>query len=511
MSPAPPRHRRAGTQAPRRSLGLALALSLGLLALRLDLARTLGFGDAEALYVAYSLHPQPAYLDHPGLVGWIAGLWGGAGPPSPRRVHVLTAVLATLFPWLGVLTARILGVPWSASLRVYFALALAPQLAIGLFALTPDLPLAYAWLITLSLAGFAFERSEPDLRRLLAYVATGFSAALACLAKASGALLSLGVLIAALGKQQRGRFRTLGPWAALLLFAIVSEPFLRWEVAQGFPLLEHRLSGAAGEVGFSLRNLGRLLGGQLLYVTPPFLIGAFVVARDLFRRERRSALDRLLQASVATSFFPLLLLCWYSAASEPHWLMPAYLGLALHLARVERVGRWLALSACGLGLAVIVAGYVWVRTDAPIRIGDAFGGYEPTLDPSNDLLAWQTGAPLLREAVEDSRRRTGRVPVVVGPHWVVCAQAEVLLGGRVPVGCASPLETDYDRWLPRSSWRSAPTVLFVTDSRFGSELPPALAEREVLDEREAEVRRAGRLVRKISVIELGRSAQARAR
>src|SRR5690606_32410012 len=133
----------------------------------------------------------PAYLDHPGLVGWIAGLWGGAGPPSPRRVHVLTAVLATLFPWLGVLTARILGVPWSASLRVYFALALAPQLAIGLFALTPDLPLAYAWLITLSLAGFAFERSEPDLRRLLAYVATGFSAALACLAKASGALLSL--------------------------------------------------------------------------------------------------------------------------------------------------------------------------------------------------------------------------------------------------------------------------------------------------------------------------------
>src|SRR5690606_2329076 len=124
--------------------------------------------------------------------------------------------------------------------------------------------------ITLSLAGFAFERSEPDLRRLLAYVATGFSAALACLAKASGALLSLGVLIAALGKQQRGRFRTLGPWAALLLFAIVSEPFLRWEVAQGFPLLEHRLSGAAGEVGFSLRNLGRLLGGQLLYVTPPF-------------------------------------------------------------------------------------------------------------------------------------------------------------------------------------------------------------------------------------------------
>src|SRR5690606_12974829 len=111
VSPAPPRHRRAGTQAPRRSLGLALALSLGLLALRLDLARTLGFGDAEALYVAYSLHPQPAYLDHPGLVGWIAGLWGGAGPPSPRRVHVLTAVLATLFPWLGVLTARILGAP----------------------------------------------------------------------------------------------------------------------------------------------------------------------------------------------------------------------------------------------------------------------------------------------------------------------------------------------------------------------------------------------------------------
>ena len=31
----------------------------------------IGFGDSEALYACYAMHPQPAYLDHPGLIGVI--------------------------------------------------------------------------------------------------------------------------------------------------------------------------------------------------------------------------------------------------------------------------------------------------------------------------------------------------------------------------------------------------------------------------------------------------------
>lgn len=505
-----------GAPRPRAQRGLALAAAvlttLVLLALRLDLARVTGFGDAEALYVAYSLHPQPGYLDHPGLVGWLAGLLGSAkGPPSPLRVHVFTALLATLLPWLGVLTARRLGAERGRALHVYFALALLPELAIGLFALTPDVPLIFVWLGTLAAAAIALTGPAGSLATLLAYLATGAGAALACLSKASGALLALGILACALAPRGWSRWRTLGPWAALLVFGLVAEPLVRWEVEQGFPMLSHRLVKLPGETGPSLVTTGRLLTGQLLYVTPPFLVAAVLLARDLYRRRRQSPRERLLQLTTACAFFPLLLLCLYSPVAEPHWLGPAYLGLCLFAGQSDAVRRWLGLCCAGFGLAMVVLGWAWVRTDLPIKVGDLLGGYEPRYDPSNDLYAWNTGGPMLAEAVEQAQKRTGRLPTVVGPHWVVCAQAEVLLGGKVPVGCDSPVLDDYDRWLPRVRWREAPTILFVSDSRFELEPPYSLGEHELVSRRDVEVRRGGRLVRTISVLELDRGSANAAR
>jgi dolichyl-phosphate-mannose-protein mannosyltransferase len=496
----------AGARAPRDwRLATALLTSLLLLGLRLDLARVVGFGDAEALYVAYSLHPQPAYLDHPGLVGWLAGLLGSRRPPSPFVVHVFTAILATLVPWLGVLTARVLGAERGRALSAYFALALLPELAIGSFALTPDLPLAVAWLGTLAAAGYALTRPANELRTLLAYVAAGFGAAVACLSKASGALLALGVVACALTPSTLRRWRTLGPWAALLVFSIVGEPLLSWEIEQGFPMLRHRLITTPGEAGPSLLTLARLFTGQLLYVTPPFLVGAYLLARELYRKGRSRPSERLLQLTVAFAFVPLLLLCLYSPVAEPHWLGPAYLGLALYLGQSAAVRRWLALCSCIVGFAMVLLGWLWVRTDLPIRVGDLLGGYEPRYDPSNDLYAWQSGGPLLRDAVEQAQKRTGRTPIVVGPHWVVCAQAEVALAGAVPVGCDTPIDDDYDGWLPRPRWNDAPTVVFVSDSRFDEGTPIALAEHELITRHEVEVRRGERLVRTISVLELDRS------
>jgi dolichyl-phosphate-mannose-protein mannosyltransferase len=407
-----------------------------------------------------------------------------------------------------VLTARALGADRQRALGVYFALALLPELAIGLFALTPDLPLAFLWLGTLAAAASAFKGPAGSLGTLLAYLATGAGAAIACLSKASGALLALGVLACALAPRSWSRWRTLGPWAALLVFGLVAEPIVRWEIEQDFPMLRHRLVSLPGQTGPSLVTSARLLSGQLLYVTPPFLVAAVLLARDLYRRRPRSTSERLIQLTVACAFFPLLLLCLYSPVAEPHWLAPAYLGLALFAGQSDAVHRWLGLCSAVVGLVMVVLGWAWVRTDLPIRVGDAFGGYEPRYDPSNDLYAWNTGAPALREAVEQAQKRTGRSPTVVGPHWVVCAQAEVALGGKIAVGCDTPVEDDYDRWLPRVRWREAATVLFVSDSRFETDPPYSLGEHELISRREVEVRRGGRLVRTISVLELDRAQNA---
>jgi len=63
----------------------AVVTSVVLFGLRLDLSRLLGLGDGEALFFAYGLHPQPVYLNHPGLIGWLARCFGGAGRARWRR------------------------------------------------------------------------------------------------------------------------------------------------------------------------------------------------------------------------------------------------------------------------------------------------------------------------------------------------------------------------------------------------------------------------------------------
>src|SRR5271169_5878751 len=97
-------------RSPSRTALVTLGLlSCVLLGARLYAASQLGFGDSEALYASYALHPQPAYLDHPGLIGAFARLIGGGTAPSPLQAHVVTALLATAFPWGVALACRACG------------------------------------------------------------------------------------------------------------------------------------------------------------------------------------------------------------------------------------------------------------------------------------------------------------------------------------------------------------------------------------------------------------------
>ena len=87
----------------RRMTGLLAAVSLVLFAVRIFAATRVGFGDSEALYACYALSPQPAYLDHPGLVGLFARAIGHGTAPSPldgSAGQLTSAVRVTACPTL---------------------------------------------------------------------------------------------------------------------------------------------------------------------------------------------------------------------------------------------------------------------------------------------------------------------------------------------------------------------------------------------------------------------------
>jgi hypothetical protein len=491
----------------RKLLWLALGLSSALLIVRWFAAQQLGFGDAEALYAAYARHPQPVFRDHPGLIGVLARAIGGGDAPRPTAAHAVTAWLSTLAPWFAALAARAAGASWRGAAAATVALLIVPELTIGLFGLTPDLPLMLLWYVAIGCAAAALRSSPGSLSALGLHLAAGAAAGMACNAKVSGLLLLAG-LVTTWATSPAHR-RTLAPWAGLLIASVLISPVLMDEVHRGYPMLRHRLIDTQQGAGLSLRNLGALLGGQLLYLTPPVAIAAAILARDLFKRRAESPIDQLLWWTTLACT-PLVLLACVSRVAEPHWIAPLYLALPLHLARrIDQkpaiLGPRLTYWSVAAGAGVCALAHAWVLSSiAPRWLGSA---YEPRYDLANDLIAWRDGLPAVREALSLSVTPGAPPVVVVGPHWIVCAQLHAGLPGTVLVGCEAEVPDDFADWLPASTWERAPVLLYVSDDRFptaASHMPSRRADAEW----HVDVERGGRVVRRITITRLVGTAHA---
>ncbi|MGO9839318.1 MAG: ArnT family glycosyltransferase [Polyangiaceae bacterium] len=486
---------------------LALAtVSVALLALRLAASGRVGFGDSEALYASYALHPQPGYLDHPGLIGGIARAIGAGTAPTAERAHVVTSVAATLVPWAMVLACRACGAAVRRALVVGLVFGLVPEIAIGLFAMTPDLPLALSWLGTLTFAARALSAAPGSRTASVSFTAAGVLAGIAAASKVTGVLLFTALVAAYASRPARTHVRSAAPWAGLAAGAILFMPFVAFEAKGGWPMLAHRLVDTQHAAGFSLRNAGALVGGQLAYLSPLVLFLAILAAREAWRG-RHDAVGALLFAAFAVPLAVLLPLCLWSRSAEPHWLAPSLLALGPAAARAGAgAARRLIVASTLLSGAIVAAVHAWVLIPGAVRLAPAT--YDPRFDLANELYGWPTVVRAVRGEtlalrVAGSR---GRDTVVVGPHWVICAQLEAALRGEVPVGCDTPVPDDFDAWLPRNRWRNADSIVWVSDTRFGP--PPVLPTHSVVGTSHVHIRRGGTDVRLFTITVFERRVEA---
>lgn len=485
------------------------ALSLAFLVVRLIAAQRVGFGDSEALYACYALYPQPAYLDHPGLVGVLARAIGG-GAPTPLAAHVATSIAATLVPWLAFAAARSAGATKPAALGAGIAVAVVPEIAIGTFAMTPDLPLAIAWLAALAFACAGLGADAKSTRAAAALVGAGLAAGVACSAKASGVTLVAALVATYATKPARAHARTPWPWLGLVAGALVVAPIALFEARTGWPMLRHRLVDTQAGAGASLRNLGALVGGQLAYLSPLVAIAAVVVARDLLRARRSAdATGTLLVFAFVIPLSLLVPLCLWSRVAEPHWIAPALLALPIHFARragAPLFSRRFSVASVVTSLALVAIVHAWVLVPSLVRVMPA--SFDATRDITSELYGWPKAVAAVRRVALESRApgsERGDL-VVVGPHWVVCAQLAAALAhepSAPPIGCATPIRDDFDGWYPRATWQRAETIVFVTDGRFPFDA--ALFPKHVEARREqVTVLRGGRVARVFSIYVLER-------
>jgi hypothetical protein len=255
---------------------------------------------------------------------------------------------------------------------------------------------------------------------------------------------------------------------------------------------------------FSWLNAGALVAGQVAYLSPIVALLVVLAAREAWRG-RHDAVGSLLVVAFAVPLAALVPLCLWSRAAEPHWLAPSLLALGPAAARAQAVPpRRLLVASAALSGAVVAAVHAWVLIPAAMRLAPA--SYDARFDLANELYGWEPVVRAVRsEALPGPGPRTSSA-VVVGPHWVICAQLEAAMRGDVPVGCDTPIPDDFDAWLPRERWRTADSIVWVTDTRFGP--PPDLPTYGVVRTRHIHVRRGGREVRLFTITVLERRAEA---
>jgi len=502
-SPAPLPERAEGT----RAIALFAAVSAALLAVRIVAAWVVGFGDSEALYACYALHPAPAYLDHPGLVGVFARALGSGGAPSPFTAHVATAALATATPWLAAWAARACGATRGAAATAGLVIAVTPEIAIGLFAMTPDALLAPAWLAVIGAAATALAAPPSASRAAAGFVFAGLFAGVAAASKVTGLLLFPALALAYAAPPARRHARSIWPWAGLAAGALVVAPVALFEASHGWPMLAHRLVATQSGAGVSLRNAGALVGGQIAYLSPIVAFLAAAASLDLVRRRRDDAASHLLFAAFALPFAALAALSLWSRVAEPHWLAPALLAPAIHAARrasspgTRATPRLVAWGA-GVAVAIVAAVHAWVLVPPLARLAPKSS--DPRYDIANELFGWPAAIAQIRDTMRDE---SGDL-VIVGPHWVVCAQIHAALGPGARVGCATPIRDDFDDWEPRAGWERAEKILFVTDNRFDADPARLFPGRALARTARVDVLRGGRVARAFSISLWERAARA---
>ncbi|MCA9670904.1 MAG: glycosyltransferase family 39 protein [Myxococcales bacterium] len=482
--------------------------------LRLWAASRVGLGDVEAYYWTWSRELSAGYLDHGPLVAWLIKLGTtvlGDTAFAVRVPFVLVSAL-TLLALAGVAERAVADGPddathvrgdLRASLAAVAALMCMPMFIVAGGAANPDVPLALLEVLFIGALLNAARAADDRRDAWRPFAVAGLLAGLACLAKFFAVLLVIPLAATALA---RPRGRRLAPLlASLAAMAVAASPELYWNVQHDFASLRyHFIERHSSGFGPSLTNLGKLVGGQLLYASPGVLLlmgATFVWA---WRRRAQAPLltGPLLRVALPLGVAALLLIALMPGA-EPHWTVPAYLPLCVvagvALPRWWRLRRWRVVTALSVGFSLLVAAafHVHVLTDFGVRLMPE--SYVPRYDLSNELHGWRRIgrdlAPLVRTLRVSSKTR--RLVLVSGAHYTTCAQLSFAAQGRYRVACPSPRLDQFDmRDGGDGSALRGVDLVYVRDERFPWDAEQLYRCERTRDLRRVRIHRGGRLVRR---------------
>jgi hypothetical protein len=348
------------------------------------------------------------------------------------------------------------------------ALIVTPAFHIGGVAAAPDTLLAFFWALALYALWRAISRGAP--RWILIF---GAAVGIGFLAKYFSILILPGALVVLCRAEYRHWWRRRELWMAALLALLATAPVWYWNAQHDFASLRYHLAGRHGGAGFSWNNTGRLVFGQIGYISPILLAGYWWAMGIGFTRRRDPAWGFAVAMSIPTLLFFSLVTLWTPEA-EPHWPVLGYIPATLMFGRLidERLRAGAAVAArarrgfawaIGLPAALLLLLYVHLLTPAFVRVIPA-RWYDPKIDIANELHGWPEVGRALRAELDAMPPGT----IVVAYHYVMCAQAAFALGDATVVRCLNTRNDSLD-FLGLGDIGEHTEAVYLRDNRYSRE------------------------------------------
>ena len=474
----------------RAPASLALALTLGMMALRTFWGLQMGLGVDESYSVGVARDLAPSYFDHPPMHYWLAH----AVQPLVGTGRGERAPFILLFggsSWLMFLLGRRL---FGETAGLWSCLALNVS---GFFTVAgggwvlPDGPLIFFELAAaVVLAALLFAEEAAPQRRLALWLAAGVLIGLAGLSKYQAALFAagLGVFLVTTARGRR-ELASPGPYLAAGLALAVLSPVIAWNAAHHWASFAFQAGRGAPSQLHPLGPIVALAGqfGVLLpWVFVPTAAAVISAARAGPIAERRWLC--LMLGAPAVLIFTLAPVI--GAPTLPHWPMPGWLLLLPLLGERLAVSaetqawprRWATASLVFVAmigtLASLAAGAGWLGAQFPAAFRRG--------DPTAESIEWSQLRPALAQSAV--LREPGAF--IAALKWNEAGKLDQAVGDVAPV---TVLSSD-----PRQfAYRHPAAGLVGQDALI-------IGKADTIDERLADITPYFRSVRRLPPVRIGR-------
>ncbi|SEQ95942.1 dolichol-phosphate mannosyltransferase [Nitrosomonas sp. Nm51] len=375
----------------------------------------------EAYYWQYAQHMDLSFYDHPPMVAWL--IWLGTAVFGDNEAGVRAGAFVCSLTAMGFLYAYAKNLyDKSTALRAILLFSVLPMGFASGFLMTPDAPLAAAWMATL----FFMERALVAGQQT-AWLGMGVAFGLGLLSKYTLGLLGLAALVFVLIDPVARRWMVRPhPYLTVILALSVFSPVLIWNyqhdwVSFVFQSTRHTANSNQFSVHFLLIYI-------MILLTPTGFIAAVLaliqnsgcnqeVDQCMIRNRKR------LFIQIMTGV-PFLIFLVFSTFDHPkfHWTGPIWLAvlpaIAWMLGQTEGVNqfaRWLqrawqhTITICLLVYAFILHYLVLGIPGIPYHL-------------FTEHYFWRETTQVVEQIAEEVRQQTGMEPIVVGmSKWSVAS------------------------------------------------------------------------------------------